>query len=127
MNCVSLDSVGIAGFSHTFDSLDGHQSEVALLFDSFTSIRPHSSLSVLLPLLSPVLPFLTRIPTRRAVLTKKLHESIAKVASVLLARSRSLEEEVRKEAGMSIIGALSECDNSRIFFSDGSRFLFSIL
>ena len=31
MNCVSLDSVGIAGFSHTFGSLDGHQSEVALL------------------------------------------------------------------------------------------------
>ena len=108
MNKVSLDSVGIAGFSHIFGSLEGKHSEVAELFDSFSTLRPHSALTLVLPLLAPVLPMLSQIPTRRSALIKKLHESMEKVAAVLLKRSRSEKAEIRQEAGMSIIGALSE-------------------
>jgi hypothetical protein len=106
MNRISLDSVGIAGFSHIFGSLEGKKSEVAELFDSFSSLKPHSAMTMLIPLLAPLMPMLAKLPTRRSALIKKLHGSMQRVADALLQRSRSEKAEVRQEAGMSIIGAL---------------------
>ncbi|THH01154.1 hypothetical protein EW145_g6961, partial [Phellinidium pouzarii] len=41
MNCVSLDSIGLAGFGHDFGALEGRHSDVAEMFDSFSSLPAH--------------------------------------------------------------------------------------
>ena len=104
MNRVSLDSVGAAGFSHSFGTLYGKHSDIAEHFESFNTLPPPNTLSLIVPLLAPVIPLLTWIPTLRSKLSKELHNSIARVAKVLLDRSRSEKAEIRQEAGMSIIG-----------------------
>ena len=109
MNCISLDTVGIAGFAHDFGALEGRHSDVEVLFDSFGSAPVGAGLSILLPLLAPVLPFLANIPTKRSRLVKKLHSSMEEVSEELLARSRK-EKEAGDTGGSSrsIIGALRE-------------------
>lgn len=111
MNRVSLDSIGIAGFAHDFGALEGRHSDVAALFDSFGSAPLGKGLTILLPLLAPVLPFLANIPTKRSRLVKKLHKSMEEVSEELLARSRK-EKEAGDTGGSSrsIIGALREYD-----------------
>ena len=106
MNRISLDSVGAAGFSHAFGTLDGQHSDVAENFESFNTLPPHNTLSLIVPLVAPVIPILSRIPTARSKLARQLHDSIARVARSLLERSRSEKAEIRWEAGVSIIGAL---------------------
>ncbi len=56
MNCVSFDTIGTAGFGHEFGSLEGRQSDVKDVFESF-GFSPPQGLSLILPLLAPVLPF----------------------------------------------------------------------
>lgn len=91
MNCVSLDSIGIAGFGHDFGALEGRRSEVEELFDSFGSAPP-KGISLVFMLLGPILPFLLNIPTSRSKLIKKLHQSMEDISKVLLDRSRKEKE-----------------------------------
>lgn len=106
MNSVSLDTIGIAGFSHDFDALEGKQSAVADAFDSFGSAPPRG-LSSIFPILGPVLPFLMKIPTRRRKMVQHLHKSMEEIAESLLERSRKEREAgVLGDSSRSIIGAL---------------------
>ena len=108
MNSISLDTIGMAGFSHDFGALDGKQSAVAEAFDSFGSVQP-GRLATILIILSPVLTFLTKIPTPRRKLIQNLHNSMAEIAERLLQRSRKEKEAgVLGDSSRSIIGALSE-------------------
>ena len=66
MNAVSLDTIGIAGFSHNFGALEGKHSSVAEAFDSFGSAPPRG-LSIILPVLGPVLPILMKIDRKSVV------------------------------------------------------------
>ena len=86
MNSISLDTIGMAGFSHDFGALDGKPSAVAEAFDSFGSVQL-GSLATILMILSPVLTFLTKIPTPRRKLVLNLHNSMAEIAERLLERS----------------------------------------
>lgn len=108
MNFVSLDTIGIAGFSHNFGALEGKYSAVAEAFDSFGG-SPPSGLAIILPVLSPVLPLLMKIPTRRRRMFDHLHKSMEEIAEKLLERSRKEKEAgIIGESSRSIIGALSE-------------------
>ena len=40
MNCISLDSIGIAGFGHDFGALEGKKSTVEQVFDAFGTLKP---------------------------------------------------------------------------------------
>ena len=109
MNYVSLDSIGIAGFSHDFGCLSGLQSDIATTLDEF-GVLSSSPLDFLIALLTPIIPFLSWIPTDRKKLLDKLRLSMHNVAGGLLTRSRG-----EKAAGTlnvsekSIIGQLSKC------------------
>ena len=108
MNSISLDTIGIAGFSHDFGTLDGKKSAVAEAFDSFGSVQP-GRLATILMILGPVLTFLTKIPTPRRKLVLNLHKSMAEISERLLQRSRKEKEAgVLGDSSRSIIGALSE-------------------
>jgi hypothetical protein len=106
MNRVSLDSIGAAGFSHSFGALDGDHSAVAERFNAFATLPAGSSLTMLV--LASVVPSLVRIPTLRSTAAKELHDTMSVIAKELINRSRHEKDEVRRQAGISIIGALSE-------------------
>ena len=105
----SLDSIGIAGFSHDFGSLEGRQSDVADVFDAMGRAKP-SAIAALVIFFGNVLPILWRLPTEMRRLQWKLNKSMEEIATVLLDNTRKemkgLGEKGREEK--SIIGLLSE-------------------
>lgn len=84
----SLDTIGIAGFSHDFGALDGKHASVTQIFDAFSSSSHASSLSIGLNLLAQVFPFLVQIPTPRGKLTMQLNSAMEEISNVLLTRTR---------------------------------------
>ena len=58
MNRVSLDSIGVAAFSHDFESLKGKRPELTEIFDSFGTTSP-SKLSTAIFMLATIFPILT--------------------------------------------------------------------
>ena len=107
MNCVSLDSIGIAGFSHEFGSLDGKHSAMEELFDEF-GVTPPGFIEMLSMLLGNVFPFLRKVPSRRHDLSKRLHDTMEATSKVLLERSRKEKEMAgsASDVSRSIIGSL---------------------
>jgi hypothetical protein len=114
-----LDSIGIAGFSHDFGSLDGKKTSVTEVFDAFG--HSSSAINVVLLLLSQAFPFITRIPTSRSKLIRRLNATIGEISAVLLDRTRKEKElGIADEKGdHSIIGLLSECQyiQTKLLFS----------
>ena len=96
MNYVSLDSIGIAGLGHDFGALHGKQSAVGEVLDSF-GVTPPSHLA--LALIGQVFPVITRLPTSRNRLIKKLNGATAEISEQLLEANRK-----EKQLGGSAVG-----------------------
>ncbi|KAH7921980.1 cytochrome P450 [Leucogyrophana mollusca] len=113
MNHISLDTIGIAGFSHDFGSLDGKHADVAEVFDSFSSAKPSPLFGVIL-LLAPVFPWLVKLPNPRTRLVQKLNASMGAISNQLLARTRKEKEEgvIGTHEEKSIIGLLIKAENA---------------
>lgn len=107
MNCVSFDTIGVAGFGHEFGSLEGRQSDVKDMFEVFGS-SPPKGFSVIVPLLGPVLPLLQMIPNERERINKQLNKALAAISSVLLQRSRRDKEIGANDVGRTIMGTLGQ-------------------
>ncbi|KAF9478457.1 cytochrome P450 [Pholiota conissans] len=112
MNHISLDAIGIAGFGHDFHALDGKESAVVDVFDSFAS-GDTSLLSHFVFLMGPVLPILQKLPTKQNLTFRKLRATMRSIADELLERNR------REKAGKggvseekSIIGLLIKAEMS---------------
>ncbi|KAI0759738.1 cytochrome P450 [Trametes elegans] len=113
MNHVSLDSVGIAGFSHDFGSLEGKHSAVADVFDRMGHIKP-SPITAAAIFFGNTFPFLLRIPTPMRRLQDKLNQSMEEIATVLLENTRR-EMRGAGEKGYeekSIIGLLIKAEDT---------------
>ncbi|KAH7890187.1 cytochrome P450 [Phlebopus sp. FC_14] len=107
-----LDTIGIAGFSHDFGSLNGEHASVTEAFDTFGS-SPASAVNAFLLLLAQAFPIFGRIPTPRSKLTKKLNQSMGEISTVLLDRTRK-EGEVgvaEDKQEKSIIGLLIKAES----------------
>ncbi|KAI6154180.1 cytochrome P450 [Pisolithus tinctorius] len=105
-----LDSIGLAGFSHDFGSLDGKTNSVADVFTTFEGSVPNSTLL----LLATVFPLLTYVPTSRGDLFGDMNRTLADISRKFLERSKE-----EKEAGIvdgkddkSIIGVLLKAKDS---------------
>ena len=105
-----LDSIGIAGFSHDFKTLEGRHSVVAEVFDAIGHLKP-SPITVLAMLFGNTFPFLWRVPTELRRLQIKFNRCIDEIAIPLLEATRremdGLGEKARRER--SVIELLSEC------------------
>ncbi|KAG2057652.1 cytochrome P450 [Suillus hirtellus] len=108
MNHISLDTIGIAGFSHDFGSLDGKHASVTEVFDTFGSMPEVSAINKVLFLLASAFPIVTKIPNSRVKLTKKLNATMGEISNDLLIRSR---REKQAEEEKSIIGLLIKAEN----------------
>ncbi|KAI6154194.1 cytochrome P450 [Pisolithus tinctorius] len=104
MNHVSLDTIGLAGFSHDFGSLDGKTTRVVEVFDTFAG----STMNFPLILLAQVFHLLLYVPTARGDLFGDMSQTLADISRKFMERSKE-----EKEAGIvdgkddkSIIGVL---------------------
>ncbi|KAF8548313.1 cytochrome P450 [Imleria badia] len=88
MNYISLDTIGLACFSHDFGALEGKHSSVTEIFDTFSSSTPASTLNIGLGLLALAFPFLVQVPTPRARLIWKLNRAMEEISNTLLARTK---------------------------------------
>ena len=105
----SLDTIGLAGFSHDFGALDGKHASITEVFDAFTSSSPAVAIDIGLGLIAQVFPFLVRVPTPRARLIWKLNRAMEEISNTLLARTKQELEMgvVGDKEEKSIIGLLS--------------------
>jgi hypothetical protein len=83
MNRISLDSIGIAGFSHDFGTLMGEQCDVADMFNSLVNRKDHSGFTALL-ILAFLFPSVLKIRTKFTEWTEKLNDTMEVIASELL-------------------------------------------
>ncbi|KAG1729371.1 cytochrome P450 [Suillus lakei] len=113
MNHISLDTVGIAGFSHDFGSLDGKHASVTEVFDTFGNNQQASAVNQVLLLLASAFPIITKIPTKRSNLTKKLGVTMGEISNDLLIRSRREKDANMNEGDeeKSIIGLLIKAES----------------
>ncbi|KAF9237033.1 cytochrome P450 [Melanogaster broomeanus] len=87
MNYVSLDIIGLAGFSHDFGSLDGKPALVTEVLDSFGA-SPSSALRVTLFLLAEKFPILLKMPTAHIQSVIRLNHAMEEITNALLDRTR---------------------------------------
>ncbi|KAG2076362.1 cytochrome P450 [Suillus decipiens] len=121
MNHISLDTVGIAGFSHDFGSLDGKRASVTEVFDTFGANQQASTMNNMFFLLASAFPIITKIPNKRMNLTKKLSATMGKIFNDLLIRSRREKDAniSERDEEKSVIGLLmkSESQNGELHMS----------
>jgi hypothetical protein len=98
-----LDTIGIAGFSYDFRTLNGEHPDVEEAFESFSDFNP-SFFDVTISLMESIFPVLGRIPTFEKSLRQKLGSSIRDVAVKLLADSKKMGDQ--KPEDKSIMGLL---------------------
>ncbi|KAG2038389.1 cytochrome P450 [Suillus americanus] len=105
-NC--LDTIGIAGFSHDFGSLDGKRASVTEVFDTFGTNQRASTVNQFFILCALAFPIVTKIPTKRTNLFKQLNVTMGEISNELLIRSRREKDASMSERDeeKSIIGLL---------------------
>lgn len=109
MNHISLDSIGVAGFSHDFGALAGQKSEMVDILDSFGS-SDFSKLQEFIFVLALEIPILSFLPNKRNSMRQRLSEIMGEIAEKLLLRTsdeKKLTGDYKYSPGQSIIGALS--------------------
>ncbi|KAJ6579631.1 cytochrome P450 [Mycena vulgaris] len=106
-----LDSIGIAGFSHDFRSLDGEYSAVTAAFDSL-SFEGTGLFSNFLFILGTQLPFLAHLPTARNRIIKGLHRTMSGIADELLEKTRREKKShiTDETADRSVIGLILKAE-----------------
>ncbi|KAG2144208.1 cytochrome P450 [Suillus clintonianus] len=108
MNHISLDTIGIAGFSHDFGSLDGKRTSVTEMFDTFGNNPQASAVNEAPVLLASAFPIITKMPSNGTKLFKKLGVTLEKISNELLIRSRREKDAnvSERDEEKSIIGLL---------------------
>lgn len=106
----SLDTIGIAGFSHDFASLKGERSVVATAFEEMNNTKPSPIFNYLF-VFAHLFPGILNLPNPRTKLSKMLNDSMGVISTQLFAKTKKEMEEglVEGEQDKSIIGTLSKC------------------
>lgn len=103
----SLDSIGIAGFSHTLSTIHEKQSVIADAFDAFGRLKP-SFLTMFVLIMSFAIPLLAHFCTPRGELVAKFTSTAEGICSNLLERTKQEKELVGEgQSDRSVIGLLS--------------------
>ena len=105
-----LDTIGLAGFSHDFGSLDGKPASVTKIFDSFGSSSKRSKINVDLLLFAQVFPILSYVPTPRKRMLHEMQEIMEDISNTLLERTKNEKEKgaLDGKEEKSIVGVLSK-------------------
>ncbi|KAI6030993.1 cytochrome P450 [Pisolithus marmoratus] len=93
MNHISLDTIGMAGFSHEFGSLDGKPATIQKVFSAFDTSAKQSFIDVAVVLFAEVFPVFSYIPVSCVQSLTDMQETLSGVAKKLLARMEKEKEE----------------------------------
>ncbi|KIK76150.1 hypothetical protein PAXRUDRAFT_835441 [Paxillus rubicundulus Ve08.2h10] len=93
---ISLDIIGIAGFSHDFASLSGKKSAVSTVLEDIANTEP-SPAFVYISLLAQLFPALLRLPNPRTRLTHMLNKNMGMISQELLERTKKDNEKGASE------------------------------
>jgi hypothetical protein len=104
----SLDSIGLASFSHDFGALKGEHSDVADAFEAMGN-QPFSWVAVMGFLFSTVVPALMSLPTTRNKILGRLRDSCKGLARKIIADASAAEAQGDTPEEKSIIGLLRTC------------------
>ena len=112
-----MDSIGIAAFSHDFETLQGKSSAIMELFDSFGK-HPINALDIIVFLFSPIFPLVKHMPGKRREAIGNYRRNIVKIASELFNTLRQAQEsgDFKHDSRKSIMGLLSKDIISYCFF-----------
>jgi hypothetical protein len=104
-----LDTIGLAGFSHNFESLNGKQTPLAAALDSFGDAKQDVP-TMLMLLLAPLFPVLTdKFPSDRLRVLKSISPIIGSLAGELIDSARTVKELAPDgSTDKSIIGSLGK-------------------
>jgi hypothetical protein len=108
---MSLDSIGLAGFSHAFNSLSPSPSPSAhIIEDAFASLaNAPTTIHIFTLILAPAFPILTILPTNRNRHIWNLKRAIEEIGNELLERMRKEKEGAADGGDKCLIGLLSKC------------------
>ncbi|KAI6044112.1 cytochrome P450 [Pisolithus marmoratus] len=108
MNHISLDTIGMAGFSHEFGSLDGKPATIQKVFSAFDTSAKQSFLDIAVVLFADVFPIFSYIPVSCVQSLVDMQETLSGVAKKLLERMEKEKEEgvIDGKEDRSIIGVL---------------------
>ncbi|KAG1808924.1 cytochrome P450 [Suillus subaureus] len=110
MNHISLDSAGIAVFSHDFGALDGNDSDVVHVLNAFGSSANFSNNLVIL---AQNFPSILKLPLPRTQFARKFRLIIGKICQELLSRTRKETETGGAAQGdKSCLGLLLKAEGS---------------
>ncbi|KAI6023312.1 cytochrome P450 [Pisolithus marmoratus] len=114
MNRISLDSMGLAGFSHDFGSLEGKHTPITEVLDTFASFPKRSAVTIWLILLSRVFTLLSYAPRQTSGLFHEMQRITEDLSTQWLARTKKEKEEgvLDGKEDMSIIGVLVKANSS---------------
>ncbi|KAJ7440146.1 cytochrome P450 [Mycena latifolia] len=98
MNYISLDTIGLAGFSHDFGALSGNTSDVATVFDSVGS-KP-SLIDTLIFMLSFISPIFEKIPTGRRAMFDQLGKTMRGLADTFIATTSNVATNDKSVIGL---------------------------
>ncbi|EJD00152.1 cytochrome P450 [Fomitiporia mediterranea MF3/22] len=115
MNRISLDSIGIAGFGHDFNSLEGESQEMTDVFDSFYTPNLPSGFILLIFMLQIIFPIFSKIPTKMTRLQSRMNATLEGISRNLMKGKRS-EGEVASHGQLdvdrSVMGTLLKAESS---------------
>ncbi|KAF8838203.1 cytochrome P450 [Paxillus ammoniavirescens] len=102
-----LDTIGIAGFSHDFASLDGKESAVTVVFKEIANAKPPPAFAYIY-VIAHLFPALLRLPSPWMKLRQMFNDSMGMTSKELLDRTKKDNEEGASEGQQdrSIIGLL---------------------
>ncbi|KIM68469.1 hypothetical protein SCLCIDRAFT_1209280 [Scleroderma citrinum Foug A] len=116
MNHISLDTIGLAAFSHDFGSLDGKPASVTKIFDSSGSFSERSKIidDADLILLMQVFPLLSYLPTPRNRLMQEMQEIMEDISNTMLERTKNEKQKgaLDGKEEKPIIGVLIEANDT---------------
>ena len=108
----SLDSIGIAGFSHDFKTLEGQESAIANMFDALGRHKPSFG-DIMHIILVAVFPILWRIPTKLTRLIGQFSSSVGEISKSLLTKTRT-EKVGEDRSAMSLLSKFSNSFTTRV-------------
>lgn len=103
---IRLDTIGLAGFSYNFASLDGKRGPVTSAFEAFGASKP-SSVSIRFFLLLRRFPVLFHLPILSSALLNEVYKATADISKGLFEKAKKEKEGSSDERDHSIIGLLS--------------------
>ncbi|KIM65584.1 hypothetical protein SCLCIDRAFT_439847 [Scleroderma citrinum Foug A] len=114
MSHITLDTIGLAGFSHDFGSLEGKTTSVVAVLDTLGSSPSRSVINASFFVLSQVFTALVYFPTKRNVLMQEIQQELSKISEQLLDKRRKEKEAgiVDGKAEKSVIGLLLKAEDA---------------